>query len=70
MKTLYELRVEVSYAVVIAADTKDQALEHVKSWEHAWDSSADLIGVSQPEIVSEREPIRQDSLEDEAHEVV
>lgn len=65
MKKLFEIRVEVSYAVVIAAESKEAALERVETWEHAWDSSADLIGVSTPEIVDVRE-----GSEDEAHEVV
>lgn len=65
MKKLFEIRVEVSYAVVIAAESGEKALEHVKTWEHAWDSSSSLIGVSTPEIVDVR-----DGSEDEAHEVV
>ena len=72
MKKLYEIRAEVSYAVVVAAETEEQALEHIKAWEHAWAIGADLIGVSTPEVVDIREPSSQElnDLEDEAHEVV
>jgi hypothetical protein len=71
-RKLFEISALVSYSVVIAAETREQALEHVKTWEHAWDSSSDLIGVSDVEIVDVREPSSQDEddLEDEAHEVV
>jgi hypothetical protein len=72
MKKLYEIRAEVSYAVVIAADSGEKALEHVKTWERAWGANADLLGVSAPEVVDVREPTSQneEDLEDEAHEVV
>lgn len=72
MKKLYEIRAEVSYCVVIAANSEKEALEHVKTWEHAWDSNSDLKGVSTPDIVDIREPTNQenDTLEFEAHEVI
>ena len=47
---LVEITAVVSYAVVIYADSEDQALEHVKTWEHAWDANADLIGVGDVEV--------------------
>jgi hypothetical protein len=72
LRKLFEISAMVSYSVVIAAETREAALEHVKTWEHAWDSSSDLIGVSDVEIIDVREPGSQDRdvLEDEAHEVV
>lgn len=71
-RKLFEIRATVEYAVVIAAETREAALEHVKTWEHAWDSSSDLLGVSDVDIVDVREPSSQnvEDLEDEAHEVV
>ena len=71
-RKLFEIRAIVEYAVVIAAETGKAALEHVKTWEHAWDSSSDLLGVSYVDIVDVREPASQnvEDLEDEAHEVV
>ncbi len=72
MKNLFEIRATVDYVVVVAAETGAEALEHVKTWEHAWDGNADLLGVSAPEIVDTRIPSSQDpdDLENEAHEVV
>lgn len=70
MKKLYEIRAEVSYAIVIAANSEAEALKHVKTWEKSWDSHSDLIGVSVPEIVDINEPQSEETLEDEAHEVI
>ena len=47
---LVEVVALVKYAVVIYADSEAQALEHVTTWEHAWDANADLIGVSDVEV--------------------
>jgi len=71
-RKLYEICASVDYAVVIAATSREEALEHVKTWEHAWDANADLLGVSNVEIVSVREPRSQlkKDLQDEAHDVV
>ena len=69
-RKLFEIRATVEYAVVIAAETRQAALEHVKTWEHTWDSCSDLLGVSPPDVVDVREPRSQEDLEDEAHEVV
>lgn len=70
MKKLYEITAMVTYSVVISAESAEAALAHVESWEHAWDASADLIGVSDVEVADVRDPISADTLDDEAHEVV
>lgn len=69
MKKLFEIRASVEYAVVIAADTIEQAMAHVKTWEHAWDANADLLGVS-IELADIREPTSAETIEDEAYEIV
>lgn len=71
MKKLYEIRASVEYAVVIAANSPEEAIEHIKTWEHSWDSSSDLLGVDY-ELVETREPLSQDlkRLEDEAHVII
>ncbi len=72
MKKLYEIQVDVSYVIVIAADSRKQALAHVDGWEHAWDGNADLLGASKPEVVDVRKPDSQDEqvLNDLAHVVL
>jgi hypothetical protein len=71
-RKLFEIRAMVSYAVVVAARTKEEALAHVETWEHAWAANADLIGVSDVELADIREPESQDrdALEDVAHEII
>jgi hypothetical protein len=61
---LVEIRTLVCYSVVIYADSKSQALEHVGGWEHTWDRSADLCYVCDVDVVD----IRSGTPE-EAHEV-
>ncbi|MEI6150758.1 MAG: hypothetical protein WCS01_16800 [bacterium] len=61
---LVEITALVSYSVVVYADSKEQALEHVKTWEHAWDANADLIGVSDVDVLDVRAGTPED-----AHEV-
>lgn len=61
---LYEISALVSYAVVVLATSKEEALAEVATWEHAWDGNADLIGVSDVEVTDVR-----DGDEDDAHEV-
>lgn len=69
---LYEISALVNYHVVIAAKTKEEALKEVETWEHAWDSTADLIEVTDVDVFDIREPYAQTekALEDEAHVVV
>ena len=71
MKKLFEIRGDVSYAIVIAAETEEEALKHVETWEHAWDANADLLGAS-AEIADTRIPASQEleDLEADAHEVL
>lgn len=69
-RRLFEITAMVTYTVVIAAETEEEALQHVETWEHAWDRYADLIGVSDVEVTAVREPFSQDGLQDEAHEVI
>lgn len=52
---LVEITALVRYSVVIHADSKEQALKSVESWEHAWDSNADLVGVSDVEVLDIRD---------------
>lgn len=68
-KKRFEIVALVKYALVIAADSKEEALKHVETWEESWHSHADLVGVSDVEVVDEREPYTND-LEDECHVVV
>lgn len=69
MKKVYEITAMVTYALVIAADSAEAALAHVKTWEGAWPANADLVGVSDVEVVEERNPHTSD-LEDECHVVI
>jgi hypothetical protein len=68
-KKLYEIRASVEYAVVVAAETEAQAMEHVESWEHSWDAQADLLG-AEMELVDIREPKSAETIEDEAHVIL
>ena len=72
MMKLYEISALVNYHVVIAAKTKEEALKEVETWEHSWDSTADLIEVTDVDVFDIREPYAQadEALEDEAHVVV
>lgn len=60
---LYEITALVNYSVVIRADSKEEALKHVETWEHAWDRNSDLVGVSDVDLCDVR-----DGGADEAHE--
>ena len=65
---LYELSVLISYHVVVAATSKEDAKEHVCDWEDAWHSNADLTRVSDLYFVDVR-PLKSVEVADEAHEV-
>lgn len=67
---LYEISALVNYVAVIAATSEAEALEHVSTWRKAWGihTSADLIGVTDVEIVNVRERKASD-VDDEAHDV-
>lgn len=65
---LYEIGALVKYAVVVAAVSKEDALQHVETWEDCWPGSSDLIGVSDVEVTDVRD-VKSSDLEDEAHEV-
>lgn len=64
---LYEVTALVSYSVVLLATSSEDALAHVATWEHAWDSSADLIGVSDVDVLDVRD-LKASDWRDEAHE--
>ena len=68
---LYEIEVLVRCVTVVAASSEEQALDAVKDWREGWRSAnnADLIEVSEPEVVMVREPTTA-ALDDEAHVVV
>lgn len=61
---LYEIVALLKYAVVILADSREQAMEHIKTWERAWAEGSDLVGVSDVEVADVREGVAED-----AHEV-
>ena len=65
MGKLYEVSALVRYAIVLYADSPEQALKHVETWDEAWHGNAALIGASDVEIVAVR-----DGEPDEAHEDV
>jgi hypothetical protein len=65
---LYEITALVSYSAVVAAVSREDALEAVKSWENAWHDSADLVGVSDIEVSDVRDRTADD-IDDEAHAV-
>ena len=58
---LFEITALVSYSIVIRALTKEQAMEQIKTWEHAWDSNADLVGVSDVDLFDVREGDAEDA---------
>lgn len=58
---LYEISALVSYHVVIRANSKKEALDHVATWEHAWDSNSDLVCVSDVELFDVREGHAEDA---------
>lgn len=51
---LFEISACVRYGVVIAADSKEQALKHVESWADAWHTNAELIGVIDVDLIDHR----------------
>lgn len=59
-KMLYEFTALVSCAAVIAAESREEALEHLKTWERAWVDSGSIIGVSDIEFSEMREPSDQE----------
>ncbi len=65
---LYEVSALISRTVVIAALSAEDAMAHVESWENAWESSSDLIGVSDVEVDHVRDCAATD-VTDEAHEI-
>lgn len=65
---LYEITALISRTVVVAAVSEEDAMKHVESWENAWESSSDLIGVSDVDLDHVRDVAATD-IDDEAHEV-
>ena len=61
---LYEITALVNYSVVIRANSKEDALKHIETWERAWDSSADLIGVTDVDLIDVRDGTAEDAHED------
>jgi len=69
MKKLYEIAAMVQYNIVIAAETKEEAMAEVFGWEDAWAANGDFCGAFEVEIVAIREA-DQDCLDDLAHIVI
>jgi len=72
-KKLFEFRQNLECAVVVAAETEEQARNAIKTWEKAWIETGDFLGVGgEPDLVDVREPRAQDieTLREDAHEVV
>jgi hypothetical protein len=70
---LFEFRQSLECAVVVAAETEEQARNAIKMWEKAWIENGEFIGVGgEPELVDTRDPRSQDpdDLRDDAHEIV
>ena len=65
---LFEVSVIIERTAVILATSKEDALEHVETWELAWEENSDLIGVTDKEVTVIR-PLKVDLLDwdDEAH---
>jgi hypothetical protein len=61
MAQLYEIVALVQYAVVIFADSKEQALKEVETWENAWHDTGELVGVSDVEVADVRDGVVQDA---------
>lgn len=68
MTKLYEITALLRVSTVIAADSEEQAMAHVKDWHEAWrdDQNADLVGVSDIKIFDVRDA---NDVEDEAHDI-
>ena len=64
---LYEINAIISRSVVIAATSKEDALSHVETWEKAWETSSELIGVSDVDLFDVRD-MATDDWNDEANE--
>jgi hypothetical protein len=73
-KKLFEFRQALECAVVVAAETEEQARNAIKTWERAWIETGDFLGVQNdvPELVDVRIPKYQniEHLRDVAHEVL
>ena len=71
-KKLFEFAALLKCAVVVAAESEEDAREAIKTWERAWFETGDLIGVNDVDLVDIREikDSEMDSLHDLAHEVV
>ena len=69
MKKLYEISAMVQYNIIIAAETKEEAMAEVFGWEDAWAAYGDFRGTFDVEIVDIREA-DQDCLDDLAHIVI
>lgn len=72
-KKLFEFRQSLECAVVVAAETEEQARNAIKTWERAWIETGDFLGVAgEPELADVRSPSGQDddTLRNEAHHLV
>lgn len=58
---LYEITAIVSYSVVIRADSREAALKHVETWEHAWDANAELLEANNVDILDVRDGDSEDA---------
>lgn len=67
---LFEISCLIHRTVVILATSEKEALSHVETWEEAWASHGDLVGVSDVEVSTIRDlkvPLKD--WEDEAHDI-
>lgn len=65
---LYEITAIITRSVVVAATSEAEAMEHVSTWEQSWETSSDLIGVSDVGLMCSR-PLKASDWRDEAHEI-
>jgi len=69
MKKLYEFTANLKCAVVVAAESEEEARAAIETWETSWVDSGDLLEVSDVDLLVVREAKASD-LSDEAHVVV
>ena len=68
MKKLFEFSAMVQCNAVIAAESEEEAREHIKTWERSWFETGELVGVFDVDLFSVR-PVEEENIEDLAHSV-
>ena len=69
MKKLYEIQAIVRCAAVVAAESEEQALAHVETWENSWFQIGEILEVADKSVVDVRDIACHDNLMVEAHSV-